>query len=65
MNREEPKVAKEGRYPTCEAARRLGCHRNTLKRYAGVLRINPRMNPNNNRRFYTGEQLIRIWRAAN
>lgn len=65
MNREQPQVAKDGRYPVCEAARRLGCNRRTLWRYAEHIRVQPRMNPINNRQFFTGEQLIKIWRAAN
>ena len=65
MNRTEPEVVKDGRYPVCEAARRLGCHRQTPHRYAEHLHITPRINPINRRQFFTGEQLTRIWRAAN
>lgn len=65
MNYEQPQVAKAGRYPVCEAARRLGCDRRTLHRYAQRLNVVPRLNTINNKLFYTGEQLIRIWRAAN
>lgn len=65
MNREQPQVAREGRYPVCEAARRLGCDRRTLHRYADKVNVRPRLNPINKRAFFTGDQVIRIWRAAN
>lgn len=65
MRPEQPQVAEKGRYPVCEAARRLGCDRRTLWRYAEKVRATPKHNPINNREFFTGEQLIRIWRAAN
>ena len=60
----QPKVALDGRYSVCEAARRLGCHRQTLWRYAERLHITPNYNQLNNRWFFTGKQLHRIWRAA-
>ena len=64
MRDTEPEVNERGHYPVCEAARRLGCERHTLWRYANHLNIQPRYNPINNRRFFTGHELLRIWRAA-
>ena len=64
MTNDEPKVTTSGRYPVCEAARRLGCHRQTLWRYADRLKISPSYNRINNRQYFTGRQLLRIWRAA-
>lgn len=64
MRATEPEVQERGHYPVCEAARRLGCHRNTMWRYARHLHIEPSYNRLNNRQFFTGKQLLRIWRAA-
>jgi hypothetical protein len=64
MCNEQPQVSKAGRYPVMEAARRMGCDRRTLWRYADHLRVHPHVNAINNRQYFTGEQLIRIWRAV-
>lgn len=65
MRREEPEVSEKGRYPVCEAARRLECSRKTLHKWARYFGIVPHYNEATGRNTFTGQQLIKLWRAIN
>lgn len=60
----EPQVAETGRYAVCEASGILGCDRKTLHKYAQYFGIAPAVSKVNGRMYFTGKQLLRIWRGA-
>jgi len=65
MVNEEPKVSPNARYSIGEAAQILGVHRNTLRRYTntGPTGISCGFRKSNGRKFYTGKDIIKFWRA--
>ena len=65
MRTDEPQITMSGRYPVCEAARRLGCNRKTLHKWAQYFNINPHYNKDTGRSTFTGQQLMKLWRAVN
>ena len=65
MRTDEPQVTATGRYPVCEAARRLECSRKTLHKWARYFNITPHYNQATGRVTFTGQQLMRLWRAVN
>ena len=66
MVNEEPKVSPSARYSIEEAAALLGIHRNTLHRHTntGPTGISCSFRKSNGRRFYTGLEILRFWRAT-
>lgn len=60
----EPQVASEGRYTVGQTCRALGIHRNTLRRYAKAGLITPGVRRATGRPFYTGADLLRLWRIC-
>lgn len=66
MVNEEPKVSPSARYSIEEAAALLGIHRNTLRRHTntGPTGISCSFRKSNSRRFYTGLEILRFWRAT-
>ncbi len=66
MVNEEPQVSPTARYSIGEAAQILGVHRNTLRRYtnAGPTGITCNFRKSNGRRFYTGLDIVKFWRAT-
>lgn len=66
MVNEEPKVSPTARYSIEEAAALLGIHRNTLRRHTntGPTGISCSFRKSNGRRFYTGLEIVRFWRAT-
>ena len=60
---EEPKVAQRGKYTITEASKRLGVHRNTLARYLKEGKIRCRFSKETNRKYFSGDDLVRLWRA--
>lgn len=60
---EEPRVAQRGKYTITEASRRLGVHRNTLARYLKEGKIRCRFSKETNRKYFSGDDLVRLWRA--
>lgn len=66
MVTEEPKVPPTARYSIGEASKILGVHRNTLRKYTNVgpLGINCQHRKSNGRKFYTGSEIVRFWRAS-
>lgn len=66
MVNEEPKVSPTARYSIQEAAAILGVHRNTLRRHTntGPTGIACSFFKSNGRRFYTGRDIVKFWRAT-
>lgn len=66
MVNEEPKVPPTARYSIGEAARILGVHRNTLRRHTntGPTGINCEHRKYNGRKFYTGLEIVKFWKAS-
>lgn len=64
MTSDEPKVSMTGKYPIGEATRLLCVARNTLRQYTRDGKIKCGWSRANGRRFYTGAELLRFWRAT-
>ena len=64
MTTEEPRVSPTGRYNITDTCRALGIHRNTLKRYTEEGKIKCGFRRSNLRRFYTGMEILKLWRAV-
>ena len=66
MVNEEPKVSPTARFSIGEAADILGVHRNTLRRHTniGPTGIKCQYRKSNGRKFYTGLDIVRFWRAS-
>ena len=66
MVNEEPKLSPTARYTIGEAAKILGVHRNTLRRHTniGSTGIKCQHTKSNNRKFYTGLDIVKFWRAS-
>lgn len=64
MIQTEPQVAENGRYPIVQASKTLQCNRKTLHKYADYFHIVPAINKVNGRVYFTGKQLLKIWRNA-
>lgn len=66
MVNEQPNVSPTARFSIGEAAAILGIHRNTLRRYTntGALGINCHYRKCNGRKYYTGLDIIKFWRAS-
>ena len=60
----EPKVALTARYSLEETAQILGVHPNTVIRYAKQGKIRFGIRRTNRRKFYTGQEILRFWRAT-
>lgn len=60
---EEPKVSATGRYTVEQTCRILGIHRNTLRRYTAKGKIQFGIRRSTSRKFYTGSEILRFWRA--
>ena len=60
---QEPKVQPNGRYSVKETAKLLGVHRNTLLKYTNKGTIRCGIRRSTTRKFYTGMEIIRFWRA--
>lgn len=62
MTAEEPKCADAGRYSVKEACALLQIHRSTLERYRAANMIRAGYRTVNNRKFYTGFEIKKLWR---
>lgn len=62
---DEPKVSPTGRYSIGQAADILGVHRNTLRRHTntGPTGITCQHRKSNGRKFYTGLEIVKFWKA--
>ncbi len=63
MVNQEPIVRADGRYSVEETAALLGIHRNTLLRYTNKGRILFGIRRSTTRKFYTGREIVRFWKA--
>lgn len=61
MTPTEPTIPLTARYPIGEAARLLGIHRNTLRRYTENRLIRAHVK-SSGRLYYLGRDLRRLWR---
>lgn len=64
MTAEEPKVTETGRYNVTETCAILGVHRNTLRRYTELGQIKVGFRRTSARKFYTGKDILKFWRAT-
>ena len=64
MVNEEPKVSDRGKYRIGEAAELLGVCRNTLRKYARSGKVKCGFRKVDGRRYFTGEEIKRIWRMS-
>lgn len=60
----EPKVTLNGRYSTDEAAALLGVHRNTIIRYTKKGKLLFGIRRSTTRKYYTGAEILRFWKAT-
>ena len=60
----EPNVKLGGRFSVEETATLLGVHRNSILRYTNQGKLRFGVRKGNSRRFYTGAEILRFWRAA-
>ncbi|WP_106827692.1 helix-turn-helix domain-containing protein [Parabacteroides pacaensis] len=60
----EPNVAATNRYSVMQACEILGVHRNTLRNYTNQGLIKCGYRKTTARKFYTGAELLRFWRAS-
>jgi len=63
MTPNEPQVADTARYSQREAARLLGIHPNTLRRYTESGKVGCGFHRTNGRPFYMGREIKRLWRS--
>ena len=63
MNSSQPDVRMDGRYSVNETASLLGISRRTLQRYTEGRIIKCGRWKANNRPFYTGREILRVWLA--
>ncbi len=64
MTTVEPNVRRDGRYNIEETCRLLGIHRNTLLRYAKRGIITYGIRRSTTRKFFTGGEILRFWKAS-
>ncbi len=64
MTTEEPKVRPDGRYSVKETCQALGISRETLRRYTNAGAIIVKHRRVNMRPFYTGANILSLWRAT-
>lgn len=63
MTEHEPIVKPNSRYSIEETCRHLGIHRNTLLKYTKLGRIRYGVRTVTLRKFYTGSEILRFWKA--
>lgn len=63
MTNLEPEVSDNGRYSITEAAKVLGLHRNTLLLHTDQCSIRCGIRKANGRKFYTGADIKKFWKA--
>lgn len=64
MRSERPDVEKDGRYPVMRACEKLGISRRTLEQYRCAGRIHAEYREADNRKVYTGREILRCWQSA-
>lgn len=64
MTSTKPDVVPKGLYSLADAAKKLGISKTTLYRYARDKIASAIIMKRNNRMYFTGDELIRIWGAS-
>lgn len=66
MVNEEPTVSPTSQYSIGEAAKILGIHRNTLRKYTntGPAGIRCKFKKSNNRKVFTGFEIVKFWKSC-
>lgn len=66
MVNEQPNISPTARYGIGEAAKILGIDRKTLRRHTniGPTGITCQYRKSNGRKFYTGLEIVKFWRAS-
>jgi len=64
MLSEEPNVKLDGRYSIAQTCKVLGIHRTTLWRYTAYGRIKCGIRRSTAKKFYTGSEILRLWKAT-
>ena len=59
----EPNVSLNGRYTVIETCKILGICRNTLVKYTNMGAIRYGMRRSGPQKFYTGREIMRVWRS--
>lgn len=59
----EPPVSVGRRYTIEETSSLLGIHRHTLRRYTKQGKIKCSIRRSDNRKFYSGREIVRFWKA--
>ena len=59
-----PDIPDEGRYSAREAAKHLGVHYNSITTYAKEGKLKFGIRRSNRRKFYTGFEIKRFWKAT-
>lgn len=59
----EPNVSDSGRYSVMETCAVLGIHRNSLRKYTEMGLIKCGFRKLKARKFYTGREILKFWRA--
>lgn len=59
----EPQVSETGRYSVTETCKVLGIHRNSLKKYTEQGLIKCGFRKQTARKFYSGREILKFWRA--
>lgn len=59
----EPNVNEAGRYTVTETCLALGIHRNSLRKYTEQGLIKCGFRKQSARKFYTGRDILKFWRA--
>lgn len=59
-----PDIPDAGRYTPKQAAEYLGIHRNTLTNYCNDGKISFGIRKTNGRKFFTGAEIKRVWKAT-
>ena len=63
MVNQEPNVTKTGRYSISETCKLLGIHRHTLRSYTNRGCIHCAFRRSTTRKYYSGNEILRFWRA--
>lgn len=64
MTTSEPKIPDADKYGVFEAAKILGVNQSTIRRQTNAGNLKYGIRRHNGRRFYTGAELKRFWRAT-
>ena len=63
MTQTEPNVALTGKYELRDAARLLGVSPSTITKWTAAGKLRAGIRRVNGRRYWTGNELLRVWRA--